>query len=400
VLFRDAYNSGERRYVTGVGTRHRDQDYDDIVAPALDRGLNRSGVDRIDRMFTYLMEEASEARDNEYMDIDIVGFSRGAAQARDFANQIVAATRNGAFTYDRTVSLRPVRDSRSPTGFRTPTVRFRGTQCVRFRFLGLWDTVISVNSGRNYNMGIPSEFQSVAHAVALNEYRSQPNGTANIVANGSFWSGTRQNLAASNHYGGFPLVSIGSSSTQRGAVRTEMGFIGAHADIGGGYSVRDNTLPLVSLHWMVAQATRAGVQMNMPPALPTTNPVIHDQSNAIRMGNPNLTPSQQIEVPGTPESPASSTITRTLVAEDRTVEGAPGGNRQRTMTFNNSSMVNADTHRYISYTNRDAFRSLGVRDEPEALRGNSTGRVDIVGYMAWLRRNGYCFAGEECSRRQ
>jgi len=234
VRFRDLYLDGKKRYVTGVGTVHRDEEYGDIIPPLLDRASNRSGYTRIERMLRYFQDEAGDTPDDQVMNVDIVGFSRGSAQARDFANSIARDVRGGWYEY------------------RDAATNALLCQRVNLRFMGLFDTVLSVNgSGHSYTMGIPGAFQHVAHAVALNEYRSD-----------SLLSWTMRNpLPNLDHTGGFPLESIGASSQQPGAVRVEMGFIGAHADIGGGYSDSDNQLSFVALHWMVAQATQAGVQM-------------------------------------------------------------------------------------------------------------------------------------------
>jgi hypothetical protein len=86
-----------------------------------------------------------------------------------------------------------------------------------------------------------------------------------------------------------------------------------------------------------------------------------------------------------------------LPVEDRTVSGAVSGNRQRSMGFGGGSMTNADTHRYIDYFERSANRPERL---PEHIRnGNRTGRVDINGYLAWLRANGYCLdMAADCAR--
>ncbi|NRA34865.1 MAG: DUF2235 domain-containing protein [Polyangiaceae bacterium] len=119
--------------------------------------------------------------------IDIIGFSRGAATARGFANII---------------------SKRYP--------------CLTIRFMGLFDTVAALGlpfDPVNFNIGvdltIPSSVQYVAHAVAAGEYREF-----------------------------FPLSSIsseyrpGSSYAAlkeiRGDKFWEKPFAGAHSDIGGG----------------------------------------------------------------------------------------------------------------------------------------------------------------------
>jgi hypothetical protein len=162
---------------------------------------------------------------SEAVDIDIVGFSRGSAMARDFANRVAQRMREGSFA--------------------------ESGACVGLRFIGLWDTVaqFGLNGADNeaWQLAIPPEAQHVFHAAALNEHRYL-----------------------------FPGESIG-----RGIQR---GFIGSHADIGGSYGTGD--LSDVALNWIVQQAGRSGVHMVPWGRGETdvdrgvvTNPVLHDKSN-------------------------------------------------------------------------------------------------------------------------
>jgi hypothetical protein len=343
-------------------------------------------------MMLYARDEADTFDNAQVMDIDIVGFSRGAAQARDFANRLVTnvITQNGR-TYYRYTNAQGV----------------AACQWINFRFMGLWDTVLSTNrSGTAYNMAIPAQFRHVAQAVALNEYRSAPDGVnpVNPLGNFRLWDDTRIHLNDDDHYGGFPLESIGVSSNVVGRVRVERGFIGAHADIGGGYGANENGLSFVALNWMVGQAQIAGVTMRQPPAIPMNNPVVHDQSNMIRFGDPRTAPAT-FEVRG-----GLLGGSRVYRPEDRVVQGAPSGTTQRTMGFGpaeaggNRSMTNADTHEFITYQNRRpaniAQNTRPTNDIP-GLQGvpgtlgpsNVTGTVDIQSYMSWLRSNGYVFTG-------
>jgi len=170
--------------------------------------------------------------------IDILGYSRGAALARDFANRIARQTRNGWFSYDDPL---------------------RGTigLCVDLRFLGLFDTVAqfgllgAANAG--FDLGIGGAWSWVAHAVALHEMRSL-----------------------------FPLVSAGSEGS---ANTVEAPFIGAHADIGGGLlldgqgrPMADGDLSDVALNWMRWQALAALVPLDPLPAADreVTRPWLHD----------------------------------------------------------------------------------------------------------------------------
>lgn len=398
--FRDAYNDGNRQYVSGVGTDHQDVEWGPIQNVGLDAAVNRTGTRRIERMMVYFLEEMEQERnDNTMLNIDIIGFSRGAAQARDFANNIIGYTgrpangdvfsfqtdARGWFTYSATV--------RNAAG---ENVQFQGRQCVNLRFMGLWDTVLSTNSGRDYRLGIPAQFQYVAHAVALNEYRSQPFGGSEAYDNGTFYNSTRTHLPGDRHWGGFPLQSIGASSSRPGQVRIERGFIGAHADIGGGYGANENGLSTVALSWMVAQAQSAWVNMKTASIrIDMNNPVVHDQSHMIRFGDPRSAPGQ-FTVP----SPVYGTST--YRPEDRQVIGAVSGTTQRAMGFGatqdqrNRSLVNAETHGFISYSARDpllagAPRTTNSITDIVNLR-NRTGSVDMQRYMEWLRGHGYTFA--------
>jgi RHS repeat-associated protein len=401
VLFEDAY-SDRVRYVTGVGTDHANRDsYGDIISakfdvgPVPDRGGNFSGPARIERMLRYFAEEANAAADDEVMQVDIIGFSRGAAEARDFANRLVANTKGGWYTYK-------VQTGQVDPNTLLPLTETR-CQLVGFRFMGLWDTVLSTNfSLTAYNLAIPSQFSYVAQAVALNEYRSSPAGVnATLTAfmdNFPYWDNTRTHLPADNHYGGFPLESIGASSNTPGRVRIERGFIGAHADIGGGYSANENGLATVALSWMVAQAKIAGVAMNTQGiTIDMNNPVIHDQSNALRVGNPLLTSNFQA-----PKTVLGIKVgVQTYAVEDRLVNGGLGSGRQRGQTFaptisSDTSLSNVDTHQFINYTPRDtAGDTRRTTDIPEISNlHNRTGTVDMGAYINWLRQHGYTLAGE------
>jgi RHS repeat-associated protein len=425
VQFRRAYDTatnGAARYVTGVGTDHANRDsygniisstYDTniVVGTIPDRGGNYSGPDRITRMMRYFADEVTNTLDQDVMQIDIVGFSRGAAQARVFANNVTTRSRqvnDGGTTYMTSGMVQvsgqngEIRNYYRLTTFdrdqvnRITNVRYQ-CQLVNFRFMGLFDTVLATNrSGTNYNMGIPSQFAHVAQAVALNEYRSAPAGNDafwTAPQNFNFWNRTRTHLPSDNHYGGFQLESIGASSTTPGQVRVEQGFIGAHADIGGGYGSAENGLSTVALNWMVAQAQVAGVGMltgNLP-TIDMNSPILHDQSNAIRWGNPLTAVGNVMDSRG-----------NVLTPEDRVVVGATGGRTQRAMTFNNvnpmgtdRSLTNAETHQFIRYWDRDPVtgqqRDTNSITDTVNLR-NRTGSVDMQAYMSWLRGHGYVFA--------
>jgi hypothetical protein len=153
---------------------------------------------------------------------------------------------------------------------------------------------------------------------------------------------------------------------------------------------------------MVAQARQAGVNMNVSglDRIPTSNPIIHDQSNAMRVGSP-------VDSQGNAQRfvVRNGRAVTGYTVEDRQIIGAVRGSTQRSMGFNNGSMTFADTQRFISYLDRDlngADNSVQtwIDRGPRQVNGgtNQTGTVDIGAYMRWLRDNGYCFAGDACER--
>jgi RHS repeat-associated protein len=218
-----ANGEGNASYQPGVGTGR-------WLDPALgsatglgSRGRVRNALEHLDELLRSVSWDRT---------LDIIGFSRGAAAAREFANEIFK--RIDANGWDELV-----------------------TACnpLNIRFMGLFDTVGSMGLPGNgndigYDLTIDDRIGKVAHAVALNEHR---------------WL--------------FPLASVSpaaGASVTNGRV-VEQGFIGAHSNIGGGYA--DSDLSDIALQWMYRQAVAAGV-----PLAPlktehrtVTNPVIHDE---------------------------------------------------------------------------------------------------------------------------
>ncbi|PKO49807.1 MAG: hypothetical protein CVU28_14520, partial [Betaproteobacteria bacterium HGW-Betaproteobacteria-21] len=185
----------------------------------------------------------------------------------------------------------------------------------------------------------------------------------------------------SQHWGGFSLESIGPTSTTPGKVRIELGFIGAHADIGGGYKDDEQGLSRVALNWMVQQAVSAGVKMKAIDPIPLEQVVLHDQSNVIRVGDPRIVVPEENPLGGDPPR------IEYVFAEDRNVSGAVSGTRQRDMGFDNNSMTHADTYSFITWTPRDPEQlEKGTALDPRTL-GNVTGTVDLPAYLEWLRES-------------
>jgi hypothetical protein len=132
-------------------------------------------------------------------------------------------------------------------------------RCLNLRFEGLWDTVphLGLNHGNEskYDFEIPAQMKYAVQAIALDEHRG---GIADFNAISIF--DTPQTSSVSN--------------------RREIGFVGSHADIGGGYGTGD--LSDAALMWMVKQATDQGVKFGDDFATNGWNvisdPILHDKS--------------------------------------------------------------------------------------------------------------------------
>lgn len=133
--------------------------------------------------------------------VDVVGFSRGAALAISFCNELA-----------------------------------RKHPALAVRFLGLWEVVGELGvSGRLVNAGhdlrMPPNVRRCCHAMALDERRT-------------FFQLTR-------------LCGAGPADAER---LSEVWFRGVHSDVGGGNG--NFSLNWISLDWMFANAVRAGLPID------------------------------------------------------------------------------------------------------------------------------------------
>jgi len=236
-LMGQAYRDGQVHYLSGPGDEHTMKPADAIW----DAAIGWSGSQRVGLQWERLLQAvATHPQKAPPMVVDVTGFSRGAALARDFAQRLAAQVDNGRFWFN---------DPR------------RGvlTACMDLRFMGLFDTVAQFNplgSGNAaFNLAISPKWKWAAHAVAAHERR---------------WL--------------FPLsVAKGSGNV------VERPFVGAHADIGGGYLTAEasprstpGNLSNVALQWMAWQARAAGVRLEMPSRSALFDaPAIHDERSGI-----------------------------------------------------------------------------------------------------------------------
>jgi uncharacterized protein (DUF2235 family) len=170
---------------------------------------------------TFVKRALDKLKDNIKRDdivIDVVGFSRGAALALDFVNEIAKGK------------------AKLPDG-----------SIPRVRFLGLWDcvpsfgvAVIPLNIG--WDLDLPANVEHCFHALSLDERRG-------------------------NFHLHRPKV-LGEPQTGR---LTEVWFRGVHSDVGGNgeKEVPARGLTSIPLNWMFVNAQAAGLQFE--PAFVTAN---------------------------------------------------------------------------------------------------------------------------------
>jgi hypothetical protein len=194
VRFKDLY-TGTKFFYKGVGTKHG------MVGKIVGGAFGVGGHDRIAAAKADMAARFA-AGDR---DIDIVGFSRGAALAVDFANVVT----------DDGVVVNGVQEK--------PPVRF----------LGVWDIVaafgIPIDLGFSFNrinlgykLGLPKSVQYCYHALALDEARK----------------------------------AFRPTRVREGY---EVWFRGVHSDVGGGNN--NHALNDITLRWMLRKAIASGLPM-------------------------------------------------------------------------------------------------------------------------------------------
>lgn len=192
----EAYQpQGQVHYIEGVGVRFG------ILGRIAGGITGAGGRKRVEEAWSALKKNVAKGDAN----IDVVGFSRGAALALEFAEW---------------VQKKPIKGQPGP-----PPIRF----------LGLWDTVHSFGlPGNSINIGwamsLPRNVRKCYHALALDERRHT-----------------------------FPLTRLSTQvPNAAGEGRLyEVWFRGVHSDVGGGNDNRG--LSNIALYWMIRAGQRAGV---------------------------------------------------------------------------------------------------------------------------------------------
>lgn len=303
-LLHELYQGGSR-YIAGPGAASK-YDYWDAAFASSAQAIASTQWERLLADLAYAGRLQRLQQENSIA-IDLIGYSRGAALAQHFANTLATHVRNSRFwAYSATLG----------------TV----SACVDLRFMGLFDTVAQFGlnglDNNDYQLGASAAWQWVAHAIALNEQRhlfpvnSQDQGQANLV---------------------------------------EMPFIGAHADIGGGYLSQDTDasergdLSDVALAWMHGQALAAGVPLAplKEEQAKATRPLLHDERDLFMK----------------------------KMADDRAVHHANGSAWLGTQA----------QHETLGTSTRTEVEAF-IQRLPDWItaHGSVVGTVDMAGYTAWL----------------
>ena len=225
--------------------------------------------------------QAYDALTRHYKDGDqiyVFGFSRGAFTARTLVGVLDRYGLNADLS-GKQLAVHYLEHTAGEKVCNCPTqlkkcIKNGSPLKVSIKFLGVWDTVIAVGNplskhshrkGGNSpdvqhkktadfyetfeNTNVSSIVEHAAHALALDEFRATFQHTP--------WTGSDQ-----------PTLSV-----------EQRWFVGAHANVGGGY--RDNHLSRIPRYWIQEQASKLGLKyyrLLTPPDHATLEPVIDSYS--------------------------------------------------------------------------------------------------------------------------
>ena len=223
----NGYSVVVKVYVQGQGTLQFNKDDDmGLGMAAFSTGVSERARAGITEALNNVYEELLKDKPPELffikqVDVDVFGFSRGAATARHAIHlmtetEIKVISDHSGYGTQTIVTNQPLYERLQTTyGYR----EMRADQ-VKIIFAGLYDTVVSVNASQ------------LAPAWIANNTRDQK-----AVAKAKF---ALHLAAADEHRQDFPLHKIKSSlDAGKGA---EYYFPGAHSDIGGSYNLANEKL--------------------------------------------------------------------------------------------------------------------------------------------------------------
>jgi len=206
----DRSGQSEKVYFDGVGSQGKTS-----ARSALEGGTGLGGQERIEQAYDAIVAFHNKYPDQK-IDVNIVGFSRGAAQSRALANEFIE---RGVPKLDE--------QGKATGEFLIPPGQ------AHVNKLGIFDTVASYGNAMSdthlgKNLEIGKNVDSTTHLVAANEYRDT-----------------------------FRLTSaLRNDDNSR---IEEIQFAGAHSQVGGGY--KDDVLAAGPLAVMYDRLQTAGIEM-------------------------------------------------------------------------------------------------------------------------------------------
>ena len=237
VRFKELYNGQDVEYLAGIGTRFG------TIGKAIGGIFGAGGRSRI----TEMLELAAENYQDGDKIIDIVGFSRGAALAVHFANEIA----------DKGLNL-------GDGSVEKPKIRFLGVWDIVGSFGLAVDTIVDfqeINLGWDID-SVASCVENCRHAMSLDERRES-----------------------------FGLTRL-DPQHERPEIIKEVWFRGVHSDIGGGNRNPDRSN--IALNWMLDEAEACGVKINRQKAkLPKYSKIDHN-AKISENKDPKLDPRREI----------------------------------------------------------------------------------------------------------
>ena len=219
--------------------------------------------DNVDYQVGRFMKAVEQLKEGETLNIDVVGFSRGAVQALEFGRIIARKLESGEIDAAKAGQ-------------------------VKLRFMGLMDPVFTnmYDGVENWEtackpMEVSEKWEHVVNIIAAHDVRGE------LFDGASLGSQVNTVPMRGTKIGAGSAARMDSSFNIVG-IREEFMMAGAHSDIGGGYpapgtSKPDGDLSDIALWVLMERAERAGVKLGELPAELTRvdMPVVHGDGSLV-----------------------------------------------------------------------------------------------------------------------
>ena len=219
--------------------------------------------DNVNYQVGRFMKAVEQLKEGETLNIDVVGFSRGAVQALEFGRIIARKLESGEIDAAKAGQ-------------------------VKLRFMGLMDPVFTnmYDDVKNWEtackpMEVSEKWEHVVNIIAAHDVRGE------LFDGASLGSQVNTVPMRGTKIGAGSAARMDSSFNIVG-IREEFMMAGAHSDIGGGYpapgtSEPDGDLSDIALWVLMERAERAGVKLgDLPDGLKRVDmPVVHGDGTSI-----------------------------------------------------------------------------------------------------------------------